>query len=199
MWPGGAVWGAPMGVVVALLLSLQDWSPRRGFDGAAHDFFSTSTAERLGVELRLSDDVDLAVYPKLPFAEGRGRWRGESIDIALAGVLRFDGFRFELGASLPFVPDEILARETDVDVAAIAFAGAGVAWEVGDAVALGVQVELNSSAFGEAELLRRHPASVTCGLRAAWGALTLEGGFGVGIDRLEGWPHMAYVGLTLRF
>lgn len=180
--------------ILAVVLALQDWSPLDGFDAAAHDFFSTSVAERLGLRLG-----GLEIAPKIPFAQGRDRWRGETVDVALSGAARLGDVQLRLGMSMPFVPDDILAREPEVETRAFPFAGAAFTWSVGEAVSLGAELELNTCAFGEEDLLRRHPLSAAFGARAVWGALTLDAGLGLGVDRLEGWDPVVYVGIWLKF
>lgn len=181
--------------VLGILLALQDWSPLGGFEAASHDFFSTSIVERLGLRLSVFDDLTFEVYPKLPFAQGRARWRGETVDVAFASAARIHDVQLRLGMSLPFVPDAILAREEDVETTSFAFAGAAYTWRVAEEVELGLQLELNTTSFHARDLLQRHPASAALGLRACgW-----EAGFGVGADRMEGWDWMAYLGLALRF
>jgi len=197
-----------MGLVV-LALALQDWSPLRGFDQAAHDFFATSTAERLGAKLDVWDvdaqgfDLDLAVFPKLGFARGRVPYRGDVTDIGLAavGTLPLEGAELQLhvGASFPSLPDVIEAREPAARAESFAFIGAGLAWEVDDRLRLGVQMELNGAALREADLFQRHPASAVFGLHALRGRARLDAGVGLGVDRLEGWPWMAYVGVSVTF
>jgi hypothetical protein len=197
-----------MGVVV-LALALQDWSPLRGFDQAAHDFFAVSTAESLGARLDVWDvdaqgfDLDLAVFPKIGFARGRAPYRGDVTDLALAAVavvpLDFADLRVQVGASWPAVPDVILARERDVRAQSFGFAGAGLEWEIADGLRFGVELELNGAAFRDVDLLQRHPASGVAGLHAVWGRARLDAGVGLGADRVEGWPWMAFLGLTISF
>jgi hypothetical protein len=197
-----------MGWFIAAVLC-QEWSPLRSFDVAARDFFSSSTSDRLGATLDLWDadaqgfDFSLAVFPKVPFAPCREPYRGELTEIALAAGARIPAgdvdIQFQLGASFPHVADDIFAREPDVELSSFAFAGAGFTWRVGDAVALGFQLEANTCAFRDVDLLQRHPASAVFGVHARRGALVFDAGLGTGFDRIAGYPWMAYVSIGVRF
>ena len=197
-----------MGWFIAAVLC-QEWSPLRSFDVASRDFFASSLSDRLGAKLDLWDagaqgfDFSLAVIPKVPFAPCREPYRGEMTEIALTAGARVPAgdvdLLFQVGGSFPHVADEILAREPDVELASFAFLGAGLTWRPSDTVTLGVQLEANTCAFRDVDLLQRHPASAVFGARAAWGDLVFEAGLGSGFDRVAGYPWMAYASVGIKF
>jgi hypothetical protein len=186
-----------MGVLFCLALAVQDdWSPLRSFDLAARDFYSSRCVDDLGVRLRVWDadaqsfDLSLDVSAKIPFERERDLLRAGTTDVALAAVARFPaGVHVEIGTTLPWGEAE------DVDLASFAFVGAGLTWRLSDTVTAGFQLEVNTSAFRDVDVLNRHPASAVFGLHA----LGFEAGLGIGVDRIAGYPWMAYVGVAIRF
>ncbi|HEX7899419.1 MAG TPA: hypothetical protein VF950_16755, partial [Planctomycetota bacterium] len=142
-------------------------------------------------------DFSLAAFAKVPFGRDHAYGQEEPPDIALAGLARVpvgsSSFHLHLGATLPFFD------EPAVPLASFAFAGAGFTWDVADGVSLGVQVEANTCAFRDVDLLQRHPASAVFGLRAVRGPRVFEAGLGTGFDRMSGYPWMAWFSLALEF
>ena len=192
---------------------LLDWSPLRSFDAAAFAFFTGEEAPDpgygVGAKLRVWDaeaqsfDLSLAGFAKIPFGRDRALPYGDLTDVALAAVARIpvgpSAFHLHLGTTVPFGQEDLARRAPDAELASFAFAGAGFSWRVADAVAFGVQVEANTSAFRDVDLLQRHPASAVFGARAIWGDLVFEAGLGAGFDRMSGTPWMAFASVGLRF
>lgn len=192
---------------------LLDWSPLRGLDTAAFTFFTGEEAPDqgygVGAKLRVWDadaqsfDLSLAAFAKIPFGRDRALPYGDLTDVALAALARVPlgqgALHFSFGATVPFGQEDLLRRAPEAQLASFAFAGAGYTWRVADVVALGFQIEANTSAFGDVDLLQRHPASAVFGAKAIWGDLVFEAGLGTGFDRMSGTPWMAFASVGIQF
>ena len=106
--------------------------------------------------------------------------------------------------SVLLLPEAFLARPalsplTRAALSPFAFAGLGFTWRVNDGLAVGVQVEGNTTAFRDVDFLHRDPASAVLGLRTLWGPLVLETGLGAGFDWSSSYQWMGFLSIGLVF
>lgn len=163
----------------------------------------------LGAKLQLWDAVDrgfdfaLASYVKIPFGRSRDLTHAGTTDVALSGLARVPvgrgSFHFQLGATVPFGEQNLFNEREDVALAPFAFGGAGFTWRVAETVAVGIQVEGNTSAFRSVDFLRKHPASAVVGTRILWGPAVFEMGLGAGFDWSASYQWMGFASVGFVF
>lgn len=163
----------------------------------------------LGAKLQLWEAADrgfdfaLASFVKIPFGRDRDLTHAGTTDVALAGLARFPvglgAFHLQLGATVPFGEQNLFNETEDVSLTPFAFGGIGFTWRVADTVAVGIQVEGNTSAFRGVDFLDKHPASAVVGTRVLWGPAILETGFGAGFDWSASYQWMGFMSVGFVF
>lgn len=163
----------------------------------------------VGAKLRLADaeslgaDLALAASLKIPFGRDRDLTHAGTTDLALAVLAGLPAgaftFHAQLGGTLPFGEQTLFVEEEDAEISPFVFAGAGVTWRAGHAFSIGLQLEANTTAFGDVDFLDRHPASAVLGTRALWGPFVLEMGVGAGFDWSSSYQWMGFASFGVLF
>lgn len=123
---------------------------------------------------------------KAPVGEANNLTHAGTTDISL-GLAGTCGrgpwiLHFNSGGVLPAGSQTVFIREDDVELDPFLFGAVGAMW-TNQGMALGVQVEGNTSAFGDVPFLDGPPVTILAGVRAFVGGWFLEGGAGKGLNR----------------
>jgi len=131
---------------------------------------------------------DLAASAQLKIPIGRprdltnaGTW--DAVLTMLATVPEpWGAIHLNFGVTFPIGNQNIFVDGADVTLDWFVHGGAAVTFPVSEQLTLGVQVEANSSAFGDVDYLRGAPVTTVVGARWLTGKYVLEVGAGMGLD-----------------
>jgi hypothetical protein len=155
--------------------------------------------------LSSSADTELAglLSVKVPMASKRDLSNAGTIDVN-AGLLHtyVHGDEYALhvnvGAGAPLGDQTLFIDSADVDLDPWLFAGVGLTWMLRENLAWGIQLEGNTSSFGDVEFLDGAPLTIFSGVRTACGDWMLEGGGGTGFND-ESYDWIAHLAATRRW
>lgn len=154
-------------------------------------------AEDYGFDLALSASV------KFPFGRDRDLTHAGTTDVALAGLARvptsWGAVHAQIGATIPLGRQNLFNETEGFELNAFAFAGVGVTWRLTESLAVGLQLEANTSAFRAVDFLDRPPTSVVIGARQLFGNKVVEAGVGTGFSWDSAYEWMGFLSVGFLF
>ena len=165
-----------------------------------HDNFSTVGFEAKGLLLKAEDaglDVSVATSIKFPIGRDRDLTDGGTYDLAFSLLGSLPLGRVEVhanvGVIVPLGSQNLFIHEANVDLNPFVFGGFGAVVRLPSDFAVGIQLEANSSAFGDVNFLEEAPITVTGGVRKLFGHLVLESGGGAGLNTKSSYEWMFFL------
>jgi hypothetical protein len=165
-----------------------------------HDNFSV-----LGIKakyLLLEDendglDLSLATSVKFPIGRPGDLTSAGTYDLAftLMGSVPLGraALHANLGTTIPLGSQNLFESEADVELAPFVHGAVGITYPLPAEFAVGLQLEANSSAFGDVEFLEDPPFNVTGGVRKILGNFVLEAGGGTGLNWESSYKWMFFL------
>ncbi|MFQ5503720.1 MAG: hypothetical protein ACE5F1_02860 [Planctomycetota bacterium] len=140
---------------------------------------------------------------KLPVARVRDLSNAGTHDLALTlfesldlGAVVLQG---NAGIVVPLTDQKLFIPEARIDLDRFWQSAIGANWRLAPDLALGLQVEANSSAFRSVPFLRRTPVTVVGGIRKLSGKLVLEAGAGAGLDTESSYGYAFFLSVGRYF
>ena len=96
--------------------------------------------------------------------------------------MRWTRLHANLGVTVPLGTQNLFEPEADIELNPFVQGALGATFPLPLELAVGLQLEANSTAFHEVEFLDKPPFTFTLGLRRFFGKFVLEAGGGVGLD-----------------
>jgi hypothetical protein len=164
-----------------------------------HDNLSVAGARAKVLVLRAEEnlvDASLAVSAKFPVGRPRDLTNAGTHDLAATAMaslpLPWGAVHASCGATVPLGEQNLFIEEAGIDLQPFVHGGIGAVVSLPWTMALGLQVEANSSAFSEIPFLDGPPLNIAGGLRKLQGGLILEAGGGLGVNWENSYQYMVF-------
>jgi hypothetical protein len=170
-----------------------------------HDNLSEAVIRAKAHLLQKGDfDLALASSLKIPFGRPRDLTNAGTYDvnIFLLGSYALNNsltLYANCGAGFPLGKQNLFEEVADVDLNPFFQGGIGVNWKVLKSLAVGVQLEGNTSAFQDVEFLDYPALTLFAGVRKLFGRFYIEGGGGTGLYREGSYDYNIHVGVGYLF
>ncbi|MFQ5749092.1 MAG: hypothetical protein ACE5H3_06500, partial [Planctomycetota bacterium] len=150
-----------------------------------------------------SGDLALAVSARLPVGRPRDLINAGTYDLnfTLLGTREVGRFTLHanLGAGIPLGPQNLFIPQDDIDLDPFVHGGVALNARVKKDLSVGIQVEANSSAFGDVPFRDGTPVTTTLGVRKISGGWIFEGGGGVGLTSRSSSDYTIFVAVGRLF
>jgi hypothetical protein len=103
------------------------------------------------------------------------------------------------GIGLPLGKQNLFVEEAGVDLNHFFQAGVCANWQINKELALGIQLEGNTTAFHDVPFLDYPSATLYAGLRKLFGNLVVEGGVGTGLVRKGSYDYEYHLSVGYHF
>lgn len=149
-------------------------------------------------------DLALAASAKFPVGPVRDLTAGGTTDLAFTLLGRlpvsWGALHASLGGTVPFGEQRLFVRSAGIDLEPFLHGAVGATWVVTESIALGLQLEANTSAFREVDVLERAPVTTVFGFRKALlDHLILEGGAGTGLFWRQSYQWLLFTSMAYEF
>jgi len=148
------------------------------------------TAERSGLDLSFAPSV------KFPVSRAGDLTSAGTYDLAftlLASIpMRRVVLHANLGATVPLGDQNLFVPEAGIKLNPFVHGAIGATFTLPSEFAVGIQLEANSSAFRDVELLDDPPFTIVAGVRKLFGKLVVEVGGGTGLDWSSGYRYSSF-------
>ena len=131
--------------------------------------------------------ISLAASVKLPLGQPNNLVDAGTVDPGLrllaTSVMGEFALHLNAGGVVPLGEQNLFVEEADIDLDPMFVWGGGLIWVPTASIACGVQLEGNTSAFGDIPFLKGDPVTVLAGFRKLTSKnYVIEGGMGTGFD-----------------
>lgn len=169
-----------------------------------HDNLSEAVIRAKAHLLQKGDfDLALASSLKIPFGRPRDLTNAGTYDVNVfllgSYTLNSVTLHANCGAGFPLGKQNLFEDVADVDLNPFFHAGIGVNWRILKSLAVGVQLEGNTSAFQDVEFLDYPALTLFAGVRKYFGSFFIEGGGGTGLYREGSYDYNIHVGVGYLF
>ena len=169
-----------------------------------HDNLSEAVIRAKAHLLQKGDfDLALASSLKIPFGRPRDLTNAGTYDVNvfLLGSYTLNSVTLyaNCGGGFPLGKQNLFEEVADVDLNPFFHAGIGVNWKILKSLAVGVQLEGNTSAFQDVEFLDYPALTIFAGVRKMFGRFYIEGGGGTGLYREGSYDYNIHVGVGYLF
>ena len=147
-------------------------------------------------------DLSLAASAKFPIGRDRDLTHSGTTDLALTllGSVPFSwgALHVNLGGVLPFGEQSLFVDRARIELHPFMQGAAGVTVPVTDSLALGLQIEGNTSSFREVEVLEEGPITAVAGIRKIlFDRLVLEVGGGTGFRWSSSYQWLIFASMAV--
>jgi len=148
-------------------------------------------------------DLALAVSAKLPVGRPHDLINAGTYDLnfTFLGTREIGRFTLHanLGVGIPLGSQNLFILQDDISLHPFAHGGVALNARVKKDLSVGIQVEANSSAFGEVPFLDGTPVTTTLGVRKISGDWIFEGGGGVGLTNRASSDYTVFISVGRLF
>ena len=148
-------------------------------------------------------DLALASSVKIPIGRARNLTNAGTTDLNffLLGSLFLNPVTLHANAGIgvPLGKQNLFAEEAGVDLNHFFQAGVCANWQINKDLALGIQLEGNTTAFREVPFLDYPAVTLFAGLRKFFGNLVVEGGVGTGLVRKGSFDYEYHLSVGYQF
>ncbi len=141
--------------------------------------------------------VALAPLVKIPVGRDQDLTHAGTTDLGTSILASLDLGRLAVHANagllVPIGDQRIFVHDAHVRLDPVVQGGAGLAWQAGEDLAAILQVEANTSAFGDVPFLDASPVTLVAGLRQRTGSWLFEEAAGVGLAPRASWDWMVHL------
>jgi len=142
-------------------------------------------------------DLAASAQLKIPIGRPRDLTNAGTWDLALTALATiprtWGTLHVNLGVVFPLGSQDLFIPEADVNLDPILQGGVAAVFPVSDRLSFGIQVEANSSAFGDVPFLAGSPVTAVAGARWLVGHYVLELGAGTGFDWDTSYQWLAFL------
>jgi hypothetical protein len=132
-------------------------------------------------------DLSLASSVKIPIGRARNLANAGTTDLNffVLGSLFLNPLTLHANAGIgvPLGKQNLFVEEAGVDLNHFFHAGVGANWQINEGLAMGIQMEGNTTAFRDVPFLDYPAVTLFAGFRKLFGNIVVEGGVGTGLVR----------------